>query len=321
MSTVTIALLMLLLAAPGAALAQAAAVQSVPSPAVPPGAPAAPQDAPPADSADLPPIEPPPALSAVDTEKLKRGIKKLRNENDKYRHLAEQEVIGFGRGALPLLEEAATTNSPPMMDALVNCLCGVADARDRGLVEADLSSQLPVLRRFAARKTGDIGLPALLDKLLPLLDDQDHDARVEAAISLVRNGREEGLAVATLAYGGTYGPGWEQRVLAALPGVSNKGSHDEVARLLVIDPEREKSEPEVSSNERLAAVKLLHAIGDRAATALLVRALDDHHNVVQREAINALRDLLEQKGPLEANSIFQQLKEVTRLKEVAASKA
>ena len=269
---------------------------------------------------ELPPIEAPPKLSNVDTEKCKRSIKKLRNENAKYRHAAEQEVIAFGRGAIPFLEEAATTKDEAMMDAIVNSMCGVADARDRDRVEAHLTSQLIPLRRFAAREAGDIGLPELLDRLLPLLGDADRPTQVEAALSLVRNGREEGLAVLTLAYGGTYGPGWEDRVLAALPGISNKGTHAEVAKLLTIDPQREKEEADVASNERLAAVKLLHAIGDPAATALLVQALDDHHNVVQREAINALRDLLEHKGPLEASSIFQQLKEVERIKAVAAEK-
>ena len=322
------ALLAVLLAAP-LALAQdqpegGKADADAPPPASKPDEPATPAAAAPgrpADPAALPPVEAPPVLSAMDAEKLKRTIKKLRNDSDKHRHAAEAEVIAFGRGAIPLLEEAATTDHESMMDALVNCLCGVADARDRDRVATDVTSKLVVLRRFAARETGDIALPEMLDALLPLLADPDKATQVEAALSLVRNGREEGLAVLTLAYGGSYGPGWGDRVLAALPGIANQGSHQEIAKLLVIDPDREKAEPDVASNERLAAVKLLHAIGDRASTALLVRALDDRHNVVQREAINALRDLLEQKGPLEANSIFQQLNEVKRLKDVAATKA
>ena len=284
------------------------------------GAGGAADPAPSGEPGALPPIEAPPKLSNLDAEKCKRSIKKLRNDNAKYRHAAEQEVIAFGRGAIPLLEEAATTKDDGMMDAIVNSLCGVADARDRDRVEADLTNQLVPLRRFAARKTGDIGLPEMLDRLIPLLGDTDRPTQVEAALSLVHNGREEGLAVLTLAYGGSYGDGWGDRVLAALPGIANKGPHAEVAKLLEIDPQREKEEADKASNERLAAVKLLHAIGDPAATALLVRALDDHHNVVQREAINALRDLLEHQGPLEASSIFQQLKEVERIKAVAAGK-
>src|SRR4029453_18697763 len=101
-------------------------------------------------------------------------------------------------------------------------------------VEAHLTSGLIPLRRFAARETGDIGLPEMLDRLLPLLGDQDRPTQVEAALSLVRNGREEGLAVLTLAYGGSYGEGWGDRVLAALPGIANQGTHAEIAKLLTI---------------------------------------------------------------------------------------
>ncbi|HZJ72151.1 MAG TPA: hypothetical protein VFF36_14560 [Planctomycetota bacterium] len=279
MTALPIAVLVALLAAP-LALGQREPTGGKPAtpPAAPdkPAAPAAPApstDDPPAARGSLPPIEPPPALSAMEAEKLKRAIKKLRNDNAKYRHAAEQEVIAFGRGAIPLLEEAATTKDEAMMDALVNSLCGVADARDRDRVEANLASQLIPLRRFAAREAGDIGLPELLDRIIPLLGDADRPTQVEAALSLVRNGREEGLAVLTLAYGGSYGPGWDDRVLAALPGIANKGPHLEAATLLTIDPEREKAEPDVASNERLAAVKLLHAIGDPAAIPALERAI------------------------------------------------
>src|SRR6185436_4255027 len=56
-------------------------------------------DAPPATGApsELPPIEAPPKISNIDAEKCKRSVKKLRNDNAKYRHAAEQEVIAFGR--------------------------------------------------------------------------------------------------------------------------------------------------------------------------------------------------------------------------------
>jgi hypothetical protein len=65
-------------------------------------------------------------------------------------------------------------------------------------------------------------------------------------------------------------------------------------------------------------VELLAAIGDYGSMRLLVRALDDKHNVVQREAINSLRKLIEHKGPMEGTSIFQQINEVKRLKQVWA---
>ena len=86
--------------------------------------------------------------------------------------------------------------------------------------------------------------------------------------------------------------------------------------MLTIDQKREREEPEVAAKERIAAVAVLHAIGDKPAQVLLMQTLEDHHNVVQRDAINALRDLLEQQPPMQGGSIFQQIKEVERLRKV-----
>lgn len=265
-----------------------------------------------AAAADLPPVEAPPALTVVQAEDLGRLVKLLRADKAEYRAAMEARVLAFGRGAIPALAKAATTNHPGQMDAIDNCLVALADARDRDFTTECLASKLPVLRRFAAREIGQLGQASLLDGLLPLLADADEVARNEAALALVAGGREEGLDVLVLIFKST----WRERVLAALPGVAGKGDHAPVAHRLELDARREREEPEVAAKERIAAVELLHAVADGAAQSLLVRALDDKHNVVQREAINALRDLLEHKGPLEGSSIFQQITEVKRLKDV-----
>jgi HEAT repeat protein len=264
----------------------------------------------------LPDIEAPPALTPGKTEELGREIDKLRAKSPAANAEVQQTVIGMGRGAIPALVKAATTNNPIQMEALVHCLVTLADLRDRDVVETSLASPLPVLKRFAAREIGDTGVPALVDKLPPLLEDREELVRLEAALALLRNGKEEGLGVATLAFAGPA----KDRVLAALPGIADRGPHHALADQLKIDKQREKDEPQVTAKERLAAVDLLYAIGDVAAQGLLVQALDDKHNVVKSNAINALRDLLEHQGPMQETSIFQQINEVKRLKELWATR-
>src|SRR5262245_60650372 len=259
----------------------------------------------------LPPVEPPPALTPAKATELDRVIKQLRADKVEYRKTMEKQVIAFGRGAIPALAAAATTNHPGQMDAIANCLIALADLRDRDFVVECVGSKLPTLRRFAARKAADYDVPAVLDAIAPLLKDGDTVVRNEAALSLVTCGREEGLDVLVLIFSDE-----RERVLKALPGVAGKGDHAPVAARLQLNPEREKLEPQVTAKERIAAVQLLHAMGDPASERLLMTALDDKHNVVQREAINALRDLLEKKPPLDGTSIFQQINEVKRLKEV-----
>jgi HEAT repeat protein len=261
---------------------------------------------------DAPPIQPPPTLEPAKVQALQREIEKLRNNNAEGRAKSEAVVIEYGRGAIPFLVEQAHTRHAGQQAGLVNCLLALADMNDREMVASSLTSEHVTLRRFAARKAGELELPALLDALPPLLKDADEEVRTEAALALVAHGREEGLPVAAFALTGPL----RDRARAAIRGVAGKGKHENIGALLVIDPKREREEPEVAAKERLAAVDVLYAIGDDASVALLVGALDDHHNLVQRAAINALRELLEQQGPMVGSSIFQQIKEVERLKEV-----
>jgi hypothetical protein len=265
-----------------------------------------------AGAQELPPVEPPPALTAAQTQALDREIDKLRNHSAEGRAKTEAVIIGMGRGAIPALVEQCHTVHAGQQAGLVNCLLGLTDMRDRDLVEQSLTAERVPLRRFAARKVGELKIPAQIDKLPALLADKDEAVRTEAAISLIENGREEGLPVATIALNGPQGA----RVKAALHGVAGKGDHAGVAAMLKIDPKREREEPEVAAKERIAAVAVLHAIGDKPAQVLLMQTLGDHHNIVQRDAINALRDLLEQQPPMQGSSIFQQIKEVERLKKL-----
>ena len=111
---------------------------------------------------------------------------------------------------------------------------------------------------------------------------------------------------------------WRTRILDTLPGVRNVGVHRPLVMRLESDPELELDDRETAAAGRIAAVRMLTAIGDRAAVTALVSALNDKHNLVQRAAIDGLRVVLEDREPLEAGSIFAQINEVERLKALAA---
>src|SRR5262249_51015210 len=122
---------------------------------------------------------------------------------------------------------------------------------------------------FAARKVGELKLKAQIDKLPPLLKDTDEVVRTEAAISLVSNGREEGLPVATIALPGPQ----HARVQAALHGVAGQRDHAGVVVRQKIEYTRYLEESEGASKDLTAAVAVLHAIGDKASEVLLMQAL------------------------------------------------
>jgi len=265
---------------------------------------------------DLPPVEAPPELSTMEEQKAKRAIKNLRNSNAQRRAAVEEQVIAFGRGAIPLLIDASTTDHEGKQAGIVRCLVELADLRDRELVAAQVTSERAVLRRFAAREAAQTALPALLDLLPELLEDGDPEVRTEAALALVRNGREAGLSALADAFVEDGTEALRERILAALDGIVGEGSHRALVDRLHVDERREREDPEGAAAERRAAVAMLRAIGDGAAVKALGTALDDSHNVVQRDAIDALRDIIEDAPPFEGQSIFQQINEVKRLKDV-----
>lgn len=260
-----------------------------------------------------PPVpEAPPELPNHRQAALERTIKKLTTPKDSVRAKVEEEILEYGRGAIPALVEGAETTHEGRQDSIVRCLVELADARDRLLVEDLLGSENVTLRRFAAASAGRIGTQRLVDGLRPLLRDRDPRVAFEAALSMAANRREDGLEQLVLAFDDTT----RERILASLSGLAGGGSHAAIVDRLRVDEQRMRIEPEAANAERRAAVAMLGAIGDDAALDGLARALDDPNSLVQLDAIDAVRRLVEQKEPFGAASIFAQIKEVERLKEV-----
>lgn len=273
----------------------------------------------------LPAVEAPPELSSLQEQKLKRHIKALRNSNPKARAKAEAKVIDVGRGAIPLLIEAATTDHEGKQAGIETCLVALADIRDRDTVEDGLTSELVVVRRFAARAAGTLATRALLDAVGEVLDDEDVRVRTLAALSLAGNGREESLPVLVDTYVESRALGekdpqadlWSEQILAAVAGLADAGDHRSLIGRLDVDAVIEKEEPARAAAIRLAVVDLLAAIGDEAAVRGLGRALDESHNIVQQRSINAIRQLVEGKEAFQG-ATFQQIKEIERLKGLLA---
>ena len=285
--------------------------------------------------AALPTPEPPPALTSAKIQKLGRSIKKLTSKKTKARLLAEEDILEFGRGAIPVLVKEAATTSPYKQLSVQRCLIALADLRDWDLVEAKLESPQVALRRFAARKAGELQLEHLIETLELLLEDADSEVRLEAAVALASLGSETSLGALAEAYTQIFRLEQDEdtnrsdetleaslqvgvRIRASLPGLAGLGNHATLIARLKSDPALEKTNPEKAALDRQSAIAMLMTIGDEAAIAGISRALDDTHNVVQRDAINALRHLLEDQPPFSGGSIFQQINEVKRLKEALA---
>ncbi|GJM20782.1 MAG: hypothetical protein DHS20C15_06970 [Planctomycetota bacterium] len=280
---------------------------------------------------ELPPVSAPPELRGHIEQKLARSIKSLRNSNPEARAKYEKQVIGYGRAALPLLIEACSTDHEGKQAGLLLCLETLVELQDRELVAAQVASEHALLRRFAARTAGRWLWPPLIEALPPLLDDPAPEVREDAALSLLAAGNNAGLAVlllqATEPTGRdvteeqvTRAAALKARVLQVLPGLAERGDHRLLRDALIFDAGLHRDDPAGHAATRRTAVQMLAAVGDHAAIVAIHGALDDSHNLVQRDAIDALRRLLEGKGAFEGGSIFAQINEVKRLKELGTAR-
>jgi len=268
---------------------------------------------------ELPAVEDPPTLSGPDGAKLTREIKKLRNSHVKKRGESEAKVIAYGRGALPRLM-AMKTDHAGMLDGLHTCMVTLVDARDRLLVAEALTDDRTSMRAFGVDAAAKLGTPDLIAALPARLADEDATVRLKAALGLAQHGREDGLGGLVDAWvaGQSEEKGadrWNVEILAACEGLRGAGRHEELVARLEPDKLLEKTDPRASAAIRIAAVDLLRHIGDEAAVQGLRRALEDSHNLVQQNAINAVRDVVEDQ-PKFQGATFQQIRELERLRDL-----
>jgi len=283
----------------------------------------------------LPPPEAPPVLPAMQLQKLERELAKLSSSKPAARQAAIEQVVAYGRGALPALVAQAATTSATKQAALGACLLALADLRDWDLVERSLESEEVALRRFAARKAGELPLPHLRAQLIERLRDADAEVRLEAAVAVTALGSDAALDALAEAYLPLAAVERQQdaspeqrahaaeaalRLRTALAGLRDEGDLSPLVKRLKSDPAEVQADPEGAAAERRAAIALLAAVGGEDAIRGLGLALDDGHNLVQRDAINALRQLVEDAPPFTGGSIFEQISEIKRLKAVLAQR-
>lgn len=260
-----------------------------------------------------PALEPPPELSVTVRNKVTRALKKFTSKKEQARASQVETVLEAGRGAVPLLVEHAETTSEEKQAEVAHCLTVLADGRDRFEIEDWLESEHVALRRAGATLAGRIATERLVRGLPRLLEDEDAAVRFETALSLAATGQDDGVDVLVE----RFDESTAARIVEAAAGLAGTGSHSRLRKHLIVDEEAAKRDPHAAALPRRAAVAMLEGIGDRAAISALSKVLDDPHSLVQLDAIDALRKLLEDAEPFNATSIFAQIKEVERLKGLA----
>ncbi len=248
-----------------------------------------------------------PALKTIQREQAQRYLKFLKTSNPKKRVKYEEKMIALGRGVIPLLLEKAETDHKHQAEGIARCLTTLLDARDSAILGGFSKSKKIRLRLIAVLKFSEARDPKYQEQLKVYLKDKDPSIRFEAAAGLVSlgDGRGVGEIILKLAEGRS------REIERALADI--KLLYGKVFDSLFTPYVCGHDDPKV----RKAGIEIIVIIGDRKLKTVLVKALNDDHNLVKAAAVNGLRKLLKNQEPIKFPTVFDLVNAVEKWKKEA----
>jgi len=246
-----------------------------------------------------------PKLKPVYREKCKRLIRSFMNKNPKKRRKFEQDMIKFGRAAIPYMLDNANVKKAEQQECIYNCLFELMDEQDvETLKTTCYQSKHEIMKRLAVCKIASFEKPSHLNFLKFATKDKDPVLRLEAALGLVaiKDASGVGEIIMKVSENKRTTP---KRLLANMPRLKGKAYESMFTPYLV-----KHENPDV----RRSAVKVLLAINDINLKRIIGKALEDPHNLVKTEAVNALRQLVNKEKPKSYRNVFELVEEVNKWK-------
>lgn len=235
-------------------------------------------------------------------------------------HVPEMAVLGHdglvaaGGACVPfVLERYGRERDEDARGRLFEVLVATTTGAHTRLLAKEFASKLTPVRTFALWRSAQFPDPELRPeaesswaRVTKLGDKADADERYAAALCCASTGSVLGLEAL---YDATRTPKeWDQKkreLRAALNGARGKE-----ASALVLAKLDDKSDRKV----KVAVLRMLAGCGDKDSAARVRPFLDDEDNQIRVAAINALRGIVSNEGPLEDLSAFQAIEEAKKWK-------
>ncbi|MBI3817430.1 MAG: HEAT repeat domain-containing protein [Planctomycetes bacterium] len=214
---------------------------------------------------------------------------------------ATDKIQEFGKSAIPLLYEALTRQKVAAEEDLsqdarrvLKVIDPLPKAEDGPILALDCAHRNALIRRFALRKSGELVCAESLTPALKALKDADETCRFEAALCCASLGSTEGFDILLKVARGDEWPNFGARVRKA---VERHRSPEATQKAL--PGLKSKEWQEVCASLRLLAgwgmKDCAHEVGSHLGST-------DHR--IKEAAINALRGIMDNEGPIEKLSAF-----------------
>jgi hypothetical protein len=234
-----------------------------------------------------------PTLPRAQAERATQLFANLMANNAELRAAAEEELAAMGAGAAPLLMARLSDHATNINPALLRVLERVTEPVHAPLLAREAASRKVALRRFALQRLAVFHSADLAPVFRAAVRDGDPHVVFAAQLGLAGLGDFEFME----AIFERCMKDWSAAAPLVAPALA--GARGEPGTRWVLE--------RIATGgvrAQIAGLRLLRALGVRQAAARIAAFLDSEEHNVKKEAINALRAIVDGAPPLEELSVF-----------------
>lgn len=243
-----------------------------------------------------------PDPSAKSRELVKLGLRKLDDEDKEVVAKTEQDLIALGPEIAPLLFRQFTDRKEAIHGSLSRILDGIVLPEHAPLLLPLLERKHGALRRDVTRRLARFRLPAMQKTLEQLRKDKDPEVDYYAALGLAGLGQFDHMEVVFE----RCRTDWHgANALAGEILTPVRGSEGVMWLKAKLDGEEE---------DEICALRMMRFLCPKDYAGIPASRLDSRSGAAKKEAINALRVIVDGDEPLENLSVFQAIEHAKKWK-------
>ena len=237
-----------------------------------------------------------PKLDAKVNERVKTLYENLGRHEEELTKKSEQELVTIGSGAAPYLINKLVDFPANVNDSLRRVLDQTTTREHAALIAGYAREKRATLRLWVTERLATFADPAMAPILKNALKDKDKEIAYRGALGMLALGDQDAIEPVLARCAQEWTEVGEMTLKIVAPG---RRSELGTALLKQVDSDDTKV--------KLAALKLLRALGTKENSHGIAVHLDSEDHAVKKESINALRVLVDGQPALEQLSVFEEI--------------
>ncbi len=235
-----------------------------------------------------------PKLSPSASSKLKIGLRKVKSDDEEKAAEAEANLIAIGPAVAPRMARVLGGKDEDLHEPAARVLDAVLEKQHAPLIVPWMKKKQPAVRRYVTLRLARFHMNDAKGTLEKALKDKDADVQFHAALGLAGLGDFGSLDV-VFAH---CREGWRDIATTVHEVLEPARSRNAVEEL-------SKRMRDADDQAVITGLRLMRSLCPRDYAIVLKSRLDAQQHAIKKEAINALRAVVDGEPPLENLSVFQ----------------